>query len=96
MFVVRDWQGIDDHDWGLDAEIDEDGNPGYLADILTCSSNNKELTYVRKHLHKSFNELQCFLLPHPGMKVAVTRKQNQFKGELKGIYIGSNLGERQM
>nr|XP_039274806.1 atlastin-3-like [Styela clava] len=85
MFVIRDWQELEDHDYGLDSETDSSGRTGYLNDLLSCASKNSELTAVRKYLHKSFNDIQCFFLPHPGLNVAVTRKDRQFKGELKDV-----------
>lgn len=75
---------MEDHDYGLDVTEKDDGEIGYLDSVLTCASENKELNSVRKHLKESFNDLKCFLLPHPGKKVALSGKRFPFHGEVKG------------
>lgn len=36
---------------------------------------------MRKHIHSCFTDVSCFLLPHPGLKVATSPS---FDGRLKG------------
>lgn len=43
-----------------------------------------ELQSLRKHIRASFDEIQCFLLPHPGLDVATSPV---FKGELKSNFL---------
>lgn len=83
MFVIRDWQELDDHDWGLDTT----GKDSYLSGVLSCASNNKELTAIRTHLRDSFSDLKCFLMPHPGLKVSIWKPSNPFVGAIKGINL---------
>lgn len=42
---------------------------------------HEELQNVRRHIHNCFSNLGCFLLPHPGLKVATNPG---FDGRLKG------------
>lgn len=55
--------------------------------LLGCSltqvkqNQHEELQNVRKHIHSCFSNIGCFLLPHPGLKVATNP---YFDGRLKG------------
>jgi atlastin len=67
LFLVRDWQNVDDYDFGFD------GGSKYLSEFLKSKPNQPEaLKSVREHLRDSFDELPCFLMPYPGKKVAVS------------------------
>jgi len=44
-------------------------------------NQHEELQNVRKHIHSCFSSIDCFLLPHPGLKVATNP---HFDGRLKG------------
>ncbi|XP_029139224.1 atlastin-2 [Protobothrops mucrosquamatus] len=54
---------------------------------------HEELQNVRKHIHSCFSNLGCFLLPHPGLKVATNPSfdgrlndiDEEFKKELRGL-----------
>ncbi|KAI2571190.1 ATL1 isoform 9, partial [Pan troglodytes] len=46
-------------------------------------NQHEELQNVRKHIHSCFTNISCFLLPHPGLKVATNPN---FDGKLKGLY----------
>ena len=41
----------------------------------------EEIKLVRKHIKSCFESLNCFLMPHPGLRVATNPK---FSGQLKG------------
>ncbi|NXS64019.1 ATLA2 protein, partial [Brachypteracias leptosomus] len=45
-------------------------------------NQHEELQNVRKHIHSCFSNLGCFLLPHPGLKVATNPN---FDGRLNDI-----------
>ena len=44
-------------------------------------NQHEELQNVRKHIHSCFSNIGCFLLPHPGLRVATNPN---FDGRLKG------------
>lgn len=56
--------------------------------LLTQVKQNQheELQNVRKHIHSCFSNIGCFLLPHPGLKVATNP---YFDGRLKGEETGT-------
>uniref|UniRef100_A0AC34QAN8 GB1/RHD3-type G domain-containing protein n=1 Tax=Panagrolaimus sp. JU765 TaxID=591449 RepID=A0AC34QAN8_9BILA len=77
LFLVRDWSYPYDADYGFL------GGQRILDKRLEQSEKqHSELRQLRQHIRDSFENIQCFLMPHPGLEVA--RKQ-QFKGELEDI-----------
>lgn len=44
-------------------------------------NQHEELQTVREHIRSCFTKISCFLLPHPGLKVATSPS---FDGQLKG------------
>lgn len=44
-------------------------------------NQHEELQNVRKHIHSCFTNISCFLMPHPGLKVATNP---HFDGRMKG------------
>lgn len=47
-------------------------------------NQHEELQTVREHIHSCFTKISCFLLPHPGLKVATNPS---FDGQLKGKVV---------
>ncbi|XP_060951873.1 atlastin-2-like isoform X2 [Limanda limanda] len=77
MFLIRDWSYPYEHPYGLD------GGMSFLEKRLQVKQNqHEELQNVRKHIHSCFSNIGCFLLPHPGLKVATNP---QFDGRLRDI-----------
>ncbi|KAF0880501.1 ATLA2 protein, partial [Crocuta crocuta] len=77
MFLIRDWSYPYEHSYGLE------GGKQFLEKRLQVKQNqHEELQNVRKHIHNCFSNLGCFLLPHPGLKVATNPS---FDGRLKDI-----------
>ncbi|KAJ8013859.1 hypothetical protein DPEC_G00034180 [Dallia pectoralis] len=77
MFLVRDWSYPYDYNYGLK------GGKHFLGKRLEVKdSQHEELQSVRKHINSCFSNVDCFLLPHPGLKVATNPK---FDGRLKDI-----------
>uniref|UniRef100_A0A3P8USQ3 Atlastin GTPase 2 n=1 Tax=Cynoglossus semilaevis TaxID=244447 RepID=A0A3P8USQ3_CYNSE len=77
MFLIRDWSYPYEHYYGLR------GGHNFLDKRLQVKQNqHEELQNVRKHIHSCFSNISCFLLPHPGLKVATNP---YFDGRLKDI-----------
>ncbi|XP_040001099.1 atlastin-2-like [Xiphias gladius] len=77
MFLIRDWSYPYEHPYGLE------GGWSFLEKRLQVKQNqHEELQNVRKHIHSCFSNISCFLLPHPGLKVATNP---QFDGRLRDI-----------
>ena len=77
MFLIQDWSYPYEHSYGLE------GGKQFLEKRLQVKqSQHEELQNVRKHIHNCFSNLGCFLLPHPGLKVATNPS---FDGRLKDI-----------
>jgi len=77
QFLVRDWSYPYEAEWGAE------GGAGLLERRLRVSSSqHNELQQVRTHIRDCFQKVSCFLMPHPGLKVATSPK---FEGHLKDI-----------
>ncbi|XP_044284169.1 atlastin-2 isoform X1 [Varanus komodoensis] len=77
MFLIRDWSYPYEHPYGLT------GGQQFLEKRLQVKLHqHEELQNVRKHIHSCFSNLGCFLLPHPGLKVATNP---HFDGRLNDI-----------
>ncbi|KAK7139834.1 hypothetical protein R3I94_012467 [Phoxinus phoxinus] len=77
LFLIRDWCFPYEHNYGLK------GGHHFLERRLQVKQNqHEELQNVRKHIHSCFSSIDCFLLPHPGLKVATNP---HFDGRLKDI-----------
>ena len=77
LFLVRDWSYPYEHDYGLQ------GGSQLLSKRLELPKTlHVELQRVRSHIRSCFENLSCFLMPHPGLAVATNPK---FKGSLNSI-----------
>ncbi|XP_062852220.1 atlastin-2 [Trichomycterus rosablanca] len=77
MFLIRDWCYPYEHKYGL-----EGGNYFLKRRLQLKQNQHEELQNVRKHIHSCFSSIDCFLLPHPGLKVATNPC---FDGRLRDI-----------
>ncbi|CAH1792203.1 unnamed protein product, partial [Owenia fusiformis] len=76
-FLVRDWQYPYQHDYG-----EEGGNILLDKRLEISDRQHQELQQIRRHIKSCFSRIGCFLMPHPGLKVAVNP---YFDGRLKDI-----------
>uniref|UniRef100_A0A8C2KYK7 Atlastin-1 n=1 Tax=Cyprinus carpio TaxID=7962 RepID=A0A8C2KYK7_CYPCA len=74
IFLVRDWSFPYEFPYG------QEGGMKFLEKRL--KNQHEELQNVRKHIHSCFTNISCFLMPHPGLKVATNP---HFDGRLKEI-----------
>ncbi|CAK5087391.1 unnamed protein product [Meloidogyne enterolobii] len=74
MFLVRDWC------FPYEAEYGINGGQRILDKRLeTGAKQHKELLQLRQHIKSTFENIKCFLMPHPGLDVATSP---DFRGEL--------------
>lgn len=77
QFLVRDWS------FPYDAEYGSFGGHQILRRRLEISDNqHPELQSLRRHIASCFEELACFLMPHPGLTVATNPT---FNGRLADV-----------
>ncbi|KAM8939233.1 atlastin-3 [Pelodytes ibericus] len=77
MFLIRDWSFPYEYHYGAG------GGMKFLEKRLRVKEHqHEEIQNVRKHIHSCFTNVSCFLLPHPGLKVATSPL---FDGRLKDI-----------
>ncbi|KAI5634591.1 atlastin-1 [Phthorimaea operculella] len=77
QFLVRDWSFPYEYDYGAD------GGRRLLAKRLEVhEGQHVELQTLRRHIASCFEELACFLMPHPGLNVATNP---EFNGSLADI-----------
>nr|XP_039255813.1 golgin subfamily A member 6-like protein 22 [Styela clava] len=72
-FLVRDAE----EESGVEESFGYESGGKYLRSILESQEGGKDNIRVRKGLKRSFSKVDCFLLPHPGLKA----KKNGFKGK---------------
>ncbi|XP_057371133.1 atlastin-like [Daphnia carinata] len=76
-FLVRDWS------FPYEASYGEVGGKSILERRLQISDKqDPELQTLRKHIRAYFTDISCFLMPHPGLKVATNQN---FDGRLTDI-----------
>uniref|UniRef100_A0A1A9ZZN1 GB1/RHD3-type G domain-containing protein n=1 Tax=Glossina pallidipes TaxID=7398 RepID=A0A1A9ZZN1_GLOPL len=77
QFLVRDWSFPYEADYGAS------GGELILKRRLEISDRqHPELQSLRRHISSCFDDVSCFLMPHPGLDVATNPK---FDGRLKDI-----------
>lgn len=76
-FLIRDWSFPYEHKYGYE------GGQQLLDKRFEVRDNqHKELKELRINLQECFDTLNCYLLPHPGLKVTTSP---EFDGKLKDI-----------
>ncbi|KAL3183678.1 hypothetical protein MRX96_033773 [Rhipicephalus microplus] len=88
LFLVRDWYHLSDAEYG------NDGGRKILDRRLQISEHQpKQLQELRQYIHSCFTNIDCFLLPHPGTKVAtgtsfdgrLSEIEEEFKEQLQNL-----------
>ncbi|KAK6747308.1 hypothetical protein RB195_000486 [Necator americanus] len=65
VFCVRDFKNPEEYGYG------EEGGEKFLQQVLTPSADQpEEIRSVREQLSDCFEQISCYLLPHPGYRVA--------------------------
>lgn len=82
LFLVRDWSNSDEIAYGFE------GGQEYLDDVMKVSkTQKKELQNVRINLQTSFESLDAFLMPHPGLTISKNNSQKVLGGRLNDFYL---------
>lgn len=77
MFLVRDWS------FPYEAEYGPVGGEKILKKRLEIhDKQHPDHQSLRRHVHNCFNDITCFLMPHPGLNVATNPN---FNGNLQDI-----------
>lgn len=77
QFLVRDWSYPYEASWG-----EQGGNQIVDKRLELSDKQHPELQDLRKHIRSCFSQIQGFLLPHPGLRVAT---DPNFDGKVKDI-----------
>ncbi|VIO86499.1 Uncharacterized protein BM_BM6820 [Brugia malayi] len=77
LFLVRDWS------FPYEAEYGFQGGERLLERRLQVSEKQHlELQQLRKHIRSCFEQISCFLMPHPGLRVSTNPV---FRGQISDI-----------
>ncbi|KAH8868994.1 Atlastin-1 isoform 4 [Schistosoma japonicum] len=77
LFLVRDWSFPYEYDFGNNG-----GNQLLDNRLKIVQQHHTEHQAVRSHIRSCFSKLDCFLMPHPGLKVSTNPN---FDGRVKDI-----------
>ncbi|PAV88450.1 hypothetical protein WR25_06024 [Diploscapter pachys] len=70
LFLVRDWPNSKQFEYGYE------GGKKYLEKLLkTTFMQKKKLKVLRKNIKSSFESLEAFLMPHPGLRIALNNSE---------------------
>lgn len=87
IFLVRDWVHPYECPYGVDGGLE------LLKRRLTISPNqHPELQQLRDHIEQCFDEIECVLMPHPGLKVATNPNFDGRLAEIESDFV-HELGE---
>merc|ERR1712002_179555 len=78
MFLIRDWSYPYEHPYGVS------GGTAFLKEKVSSKNKHPQLAKVREHISSYFEDMLCYLMPHPGLKVACNPN---FKGAISDIEL---------
>ena len=78
LFLVRDWSHDYDHCYGS-----EGGKELLDKRLKKYDGQHSELRFLREHIRDCFEEISCYLMPHPGLRVATGVYNVKFRYFLK-------------
>uniref|UniRef100_A0A674MMK7 Atlastin GTPase 1 n=1 Tax=Takifugu rubripes TaxID=31033 RepID=A0A674MMK7_TAKRU len=61
----------------------------FLKPFQISENQHEELQNVRKHIHSCFTNISCFLMPHPGLKVATNPNFDGRIVEIDGDFLNN-------
>ncbi|KAJ3619860.1 hypothetical protein MTP99_005512 [Tenebrio molitor] len=77
LFLIRDWSFAFEKQYGYE------GGKKLLKEVLNTDLDQCQgLISLKNYVKENFNEIECFLLPHPGVTVATSET---FQGNLEEI-----------
>lgn len=75
LFIVRDWQNSKEHQFGYSKE--------FVDDLLAANdSQTPKMRELREQTRKSIEDIEAFMMPHPGKGVS---QDKNFNGDLKNV-----------
>uniref|UniRef100_A0A914XQZ3 GB1/RHD3-type G domain-containing protein n=1 Tax=Plectus sambesii TaxID=2011161 RepID=A0A914XQZ3_9BILA len=77
LFLVRDWSFPYEAEYGFLG-----GNRILERRLQLSDKQHPELQQLRQHIRSCFENIQCFLMPHPGLRVAT---HPDFRGQIGEI-----------
>nr|XP_039259586.1 atlastin-3-like [Styela clava] len=78
-FLIRDWVNNDEYPYG-------NGGDEYMDKILRVKSKSKTVNDVKESVHRAFDEVKGFLMPHPGQKVCAGDQSTLSNADIEPIF----------
>ncbi|KAL1421936.1 hypothetical protein MTO96_003929 [Rhipicephalus appendiculatus] len=89
LFLVRDWN------WPHEREFGSIGGSSLIASRLEIrDGQDTELQTLRQSILSCFSDIDCFLMPHPGEKVAWDRSFDGRLADIKEVFREKASGVR--
>lgn len=80
--MVRDWPYSYEYQFGFKGGLE------FLSQRLNISLNDSDIKNTRSFIKNCFEDIKCFLMPHPGLKASTNP---YFDGKLHGNCINKLL-----
>jgi atlastin len=73
LFLVRDWQNSD-YDYGFYDNYTSKNGKNFKIDFLDPNESHTQCKSVREKILSSYDNVSCYLMPHPGFDVSKMNK----------------------